>query len=232
MRSADTTAPGGPTTLYHRRHAKQQRGKTVGHLGPAVVLVWGIGPVLLGKEKITALLALEIVVGALYLVLMVRELLHLRHNPFHRERVAWLELAAAAILFLEGYHIWHRHHEADALSGVHRVHVLPWLYAAVAVLYIIMAFRMREVDARRFLHLHADGFAVRTQRLGSAHHLRWADVLAVEAAGAADVLVHRAGGQLQRISFADLHEGPSHRDRLLAHYQSAVKREQQPAAGQ
>jgi len=226
MSSATPTTSTGPTTLYHRRHAKQQRGKAMGHLGPAVVLVWGLAPVVLGQERITGLLALEIAIGALYLVLMVRELLHLRHNPFHRERVAWLELAAAAILLLEGYHIWHRHHEAEALSGVHRVHVLPWLYAAVAVVYVVLAFRVKDLEARRFLHLRPDGFAVRTSYLSAAHDLRWADVLSVEPAGAADLLVHRANGELQRISFADLHDGPAHRDRVLAHYQSIVGGEQ------
>ena len=207
----------GPVTLYHRRHARQQRGKTLGHLVPAVVLLMAVSPVLQGREPLTLLVALEFLVGAAYLVLMVRELLHLRHNPFHRERVAWLELAAAGILALESYHIWHRHHEAELASGIHKVHFLPWIYGATAIAFVVMAFRMKQLDGRRFLHLHPEGFAVRTSRLGAAHKLRWADVAAVEPAGSADVLVHHVDGQTHRISFADLLDGPAHRDSLLAH---------------
>lgn len=85
----------GRTILYHRRHARQKAAKTFGHFGPAVVLLVGMGPVLPRREAFTPLLGLEVVVGAAYLVLMARELLHLRHNPHHSEPVAWLELAAA-----------------------------------------------------------------------------------------------------------------------------------------
>lgn len=217
MNTAAPTATEGPVTLYHRRHAKQQVAKAIGHIGPAIVLLLGISSILSGQEPLTLLAGLEVAVGALYLLLLVRELRHLRHNPFHREPVAWLELAAAAILALESYHIWHRHHAAEAITGVHKVHMLPWLYAAVAVVYVVMAFRMRQIDGRRYLHLHPEGFAVRTNGLTRAHDLRWADVAAVEPAGAADVLVRRHDGQTHRISFADLHNGAAHRDELLAH---------------
>ena len=148
---------------------------------------------------------------------MVRELLHLRHNPFHREPVAWLELAAAGILALESYHIWHRHHEAELAGAPHRTHVLPWLYAGVALMYVGLAFRLNKLTDRQFMHLRPNGFAVRTQRLGPAHELTWADLAAVVAEGPADAVVHRSDGQKQRISFAHLHEGAAHRDRLLAH---------------
>ncbi|MBF9144229.1 hypothetical protein [Hymenobacter properus] len=207
----------GRTTLYHRRHAKQQVGKSLGHMAPALVLFFGVVPILTGAEPFTLLAGLEIAVGAAYLVLMVRELLHLRHNPFHREPVAWLELAAAGILALESYHIWHRHHEAELAGAPHRLHVLPWLYAAVALMYVGLAFRLSQLTDRTFLHLHAGGFAVRTQRLGPAHELTWADVAAVEPDGPADALVHRTNGEKHRISFANTHDGAAHRDRLLAH---------------
>lgn len=213
------------TTLYHRRHARQQVGKTFGHFGPAVVLLLAITPVLSGAEPFTVMLGLEVAVGAAYLVLMVRELLHLRHNPFHREPVAWLELAAAAVLALESYHIWHRHHEAELAGKPHKTLILPALYAAVALMFVVMAFRMKQMDNRRFLHLHPDGFALRTTRLGASTELRWADIAAVEPAGAADLLVHTHAGPARRISFAEMHNGAAHRDRLLAHYQSAVSRE-------
>lgn len=91
MNTVIPPASEGPLTLYHRRHAKQQRGKTAGHLGAAVVLVLGVvlgvAPILSGAESLTLLVGVEVLVGAAYLVLMVRELLHLRHHPFHRERV-------------------------------------------------------------------------------------------------------------------------------------------------
>ncbi|MFD2718577.1 hypothetical protein ACFST9_07610 [Hymenobacter monticola] len=83
-----TPAVEGRTTLYHRRHAKQQVGKSLGHVAPALVLFFGVVPILTGAEHFTLLGALEIAVGAAYLVLMVREMRHLRHNPFHREPMA------------------------------------------------------------------------------------------------------------------------------------------------
>jgi hypothetical protein len=223
MNTAPPSAAEGPTTLFHRRHAKQQVGKSLGHFGPAVVLLFGIAPVLAGEERLTVLLGLEVLIGAAYLTLMVRELRHLRHDPFHRENVAWLELAAAAILALESYHIWHRHHEAERAGAPHRVHVLPWLYAAIACLFVVLAFRMRHLQNRRFLHLHPEGFGVRTALLARAQELRWADVSAVEAVGPADVLVRHPNGQTRRISFENLADGPAHRDRLLAHWQEAAR---------
>lgn len=226
MNTAASPAAEGRTVLYHRRHAKQQRGKIFGHLAPAVVLVTGLAPVLTGAEPLTALLALEVAVGAAYLLLMVRELRQLRHDPFHRERVAWLELAAAGILAFESYHSWHRHHAADAAAGLHRVHLLPWVYAALAGVYVALAFRLKQLDGCRFLHLRPDGFAVRTTRLGPAHDLRWADLAAAEPAEPTDVLLRRPDGRTHRISFAHLHDGAAHRDRLLAHYQLAVNSEQ------
>ncbi|MBH8570941.1 hypothetical protein KB206_18765 [Microvirga sp. STS02] len=222
MDTAAAPAAEGRTTLYHRRHAWQQRAKTLGHVGPALVLLFAVQPVLAGEEAFTPLVVLEFAVGAAYLVLMVRELLHLRHNPFHQERVAWLELASAAILAIESYHIWHRHHAAHLARGVHRLHMLPWIYAALAVVYVVLAFRMKQMAGRRFLHLRPEGFAARTKPLGRAHELRWADLAAAEPAGPADVLLHRHDGQTHRISFADLHDGPAHRDRLLAHAAQAL----------
>ncbi|WP_460557082.1 hypothetical protein [Hymenobacter daeguensis] len=212
-------AAGEPVTLYHRRHARQQVAKAIGHVGPAVLLLLGIMPMLTGGERLTLISGLEIAIGALYIGLMVRELRHLRHNPFHQERVAWLELAAAAILAMESYHIWHRHHAAELAGAPPRVHTLPWLYAALAVGYVVLAFRLHKLSGRRFLHLHAEGFAVRTRHLSPAHHLRWADIAAVEPEGAADVLVRRPDGRTHRVSFASVHEGAAHRDRLLAHAQ-------------
>ena len=217
MNAPDLPAAEGRTTLYHRRHANMQRAKSLGHVGPAIVLLFAVSSVLAGREPFTLLVALEFLVGAAYLTFMVRELRHLRHNPFHREPVAWLELAAAGILALESYHIWHRHHEAELASGVHKVHFLPWIYAALAVAYVVMAFRLPQMDGRRFLHLHADGFALRTKRLGRSCELSWADIAHVEPAGLADLLVHRRDGEHQRLSFAGLHDGASHRDRLLGH---------------
>jgi len=226
---ASSAAVQGPITLYHRRHGKQQVAKAIGHVGPAVLLLLGVAPILTGEESITLLSGLEVVIGAIYLALMVRELRHLRHNPFHRERVAWLELAAAAILAMESYHIWHRHHEAELAGAPHRVHTLPWLYAALAVVYVVLAFRMRQMDAHRFLHLHPEGFAVRTKGMRQAHRLHWADITTVESEGSADVLVHRADGQTHRISFANVHDGLEHRARLLEHVQQQLSPVAPPA---
>ncbi|MBO2008188.1 hypothetical protein [Hymenobacter negativus] len=212
-----TEAAEGPTILYHRRHARQQVAKAIGHVGPAVLFLLGVMPILLGEEHISLMSGLEIAIGALYLVLMVRELRHLRHNPFHRERVAWLELAAAAILAMESYHIWHRHHEAELAGAPHRLHTLPWLYAVLAVVYVVLAFRMHKLGSRRFLHLHSEGFAVRTKHLAPVQELRWADIATVAPDGPAGVLVCQPNGREYRISFASVHDGAAHRDRLLAH---------------
>lgn len=222
MNTAASATAEGRTTLYHRRHARQQVSKSFGHFGPAVVLLFGIAPVLSGDESFTFLRALEVLIGAAYLGLMVREWLHLRHNPHHREPVAWLELAAAGILALESYHIWHRHHEAELAGKPHKTLILPVLYAAVAVMFVVMAFRMKQMDGRRFLHLHPDGFALRTTRLGASTSLSWADIAAVEPDGEANLLVHQSDGKMRRISFAELHDGPVHRDRLLEHARQAL----------
>jgi hypothetical protein len=216
----------GPVPLYHRRHARQQVAKAIGHVGPAVLFLLGVMPILTGEEHLTLVSGLEVAIGAVYLVLMVRELRHLRHNPFHQEKVAWLELAAAAILAMESYHIWHRHHEAELAGASHRLHTLPWLYAALAVVYVVLAFRLHKLSGRRFLHLHAEGFAVRTQHLSPAHNLRWVDIATVEPEGAADVLVRRSDGLTYRVSFASVHDGAAHRDRLLAH----VRQQQLPVS--
>lgn len=212
------------TTLFHRRHTRRQFAKTLGHLAPALVLVGGLGPLLSGEESLTVLRAVELLVGTAYLVLMVREIWHLRHNPFHQEAVAWLELAAAGILAIESYHLWHRHHEAELAGAPARFHALPWLYGAVALVYVVLAFRMRQLATRLYLHLHKDGFAVRTGRFGRAHNLSWADIASVEEAGKSGVLVRRTDGEEHRIVFDSLLDGEAHRDRLLAHLRKAMNR--------
>ena len=127
-------------------------------LCPLSCWVSGLLPLLLGTERLTLLLLLEVLVGGCYLVLMARELRHLRHPMPHHEPIAWLELAAAGILALEGYHIWHRHHEHNVAAGTHTLHVLPWLYALAAGLFVGLAFGANRLLERRFLHLHPAGF--------------------------------------------------------------------------
>jgi hypothetical protein len=173
--------------------------------------------VITGAERLSWITGAEFVVGAAYLVLMVREFRHLRHNPHHQEPVAWLEIAAAGILALEGYHIWHRHHEADALRGTHTFHALPYVYWALAVVYLGLAFGLKRLLARRHLHLHPEGFSGRTHPFRPAFRFNWADIASAEAAGPADLVVRRTNGRQHRFSFASLHDGPAHRDRLLAH---------------
>lgn len=210
------------TTLFQRRHLRRQVAKSLGHLMPAIVLVLAVMPILSGKEPFSLLVGLEIIVGLAYLGLMVRELLSLRHNPFHTERVAWLELAAAAILFIESYHIWHRHHEAELAGAPPRFHALPWVYAAVGVAYVVLAFRMQQLTTRTYLHLHAGGFAVRTGRFGKEHNLNWSDIASAKPDGATGVVVRHTDGKEHRIVFDGLHDGPAHRDRLLAHLRKSI----------
>ncbi|MCB2411211.1 hypothetical protein [Hymenobacter lucidus] len=205
-------------TLYDHRHARRQRGKALSHIVPALVLLTTALGAITGAEKLTAVTVLEFVVGAAYLILLVRELRQLRRHAHHQERVAWLELAAAGILALEGYHILHRHHEADVARGVHTFHVLPYLYFGLALVFVVLAFNLYRINQRRHLHLHAEGFGGRVGLLSRAFQYRWADVDRVEARGAADVLVHHTNGQQELISFARLHNGPAYRDQLVAHF--------------
>lgn len=211
-----TNPASGPAyiQLYHRQHARRQRGKALSHVVPALVLLGSLFGLLSG-EPFTWVQAAEIGVGAAYLILLVRELRHLRRHP--HEAVAWLELAAAGILALEGYHIWHRHHQADVALGQHRGHVLPWLYGSLALGYVWLAFNAGKLLRRRYLHLHAEGFSGRLHPFGRRFAYRWDEVAAVEPVGAADVLIRRSDGRTQRLSFAPLHEGAALRERLLRH---------------
>lgn len=208
---------GGRTTLFHRQHARRQRGKTLVHLTPALLLVFNALAVIGGEEPLSWVTGLEFAVGAAYLILMVRELRQLRHHAHHLENVAWLELAAAAILALEGYHIWHRHHEAEAHTGYHQFHVLPYLYWTLTLVFVGMAFGVARLLQRRHLHLHADGFTGRLHPLRPRFQYDIAELAAAEPAGLADLLLTRTNGSRQRLSFEALHDGAAHRDRLLAH---------------
>lgn len=209
-------------TLYERRHARRQRAKGLMHLTPALVLLTSMLGVLGGEEPFSPLIMLELVVGLTYIVLLVLELRHLGRGHLHPGRVAWLELAAAGILALEGYHIMHRHHLAEAAGGPHRLHVLPWLYFTLAVFYATMAFWLPRLVERRHLRLHEAGFEGRVHQLHPRFSFRWAEVASVEPSGAADVEVHLKDGTTQRISFAKTHDGPAHRDQLLTHARLAL----------
>lgn len=208
----------GPVILYNKRRALQERAKGLSHLVPAMVLLGGLLAVLSGHEPLTLLIGIEVLVGVAYIGLLVREMLLLkRHGITHHEKVAWLELAAAGILGLEGYHIWHRHHETALRTGVHKVHILPWLYFGVSIWYVVMAFGMARLHERRFLHLHAAGFEGRMHPFRRRFQFHWKDVVRVEPDGPADAVVHLANGRQHRLSFTDMHDGAAHRDRLLAH---------------
>ena len=209
----------GPIILYHKRRARIERAKGLSHVVPALVLFSGVLGVVTGKEPFTLLLGLEVLVGAAYIVLLVREIQHTRQHPNHHEQVAWLELAAAGIFAIEGYHIWHRHHEAALRTGEHEFHVLPWLYGALAVWYVAMAFGLARIYARRHLHLHTEGFSGRMHPFRRGFSYTWAEIDRLEPSGPTDVLVHHSNGQQQKISFANVQDGPAMRDKLLAHGQ-------------
>ena len=218
----DAHLPGPPadgqrTQLYSRRHTRQQRGKALGHFVPALVLVSGISALFTGEEALTPLLGLEVTVGAIYLLLMVRELRHLRHATPHHEQVAWLELAAASIIGLEGYHLWHRHHAAELAGAPHRLHLLPWLCAALAVFYVGLAFSQARLAARRYLHLHPEGFGMRTRLLSPVQEARWDQMVAAELLSPTTALLHFADGRQQQLAFDHLHDGSAHCARLVAH---------------
>lgn len=213
----------GHTLLYDKRHALRQRARGLSHLMPAVVLLSSILKVISGEVPLSALVIIELVVGAAYVILLVQELRHLSRGHLHPGKIAWLEIAAGGVLALEGYHIMHRHHVVEAAGAPQRFHVLPWLYFALAVVYVAMAFWLPRVLQRRHLHLHDAGFGGRLHPLGRGFSFAWEDVTSVEAIGPADVLVHLTDGTEKRISFAKMHDGPAHRDRLLAHVTEKFK---------
>jgi hypothetical protein len=210
----------GPIILYHKRRARIERAKGLSHLVPAAVLLSGVFGVVTGREPFTLLLGLEVLVGVAYILLLLREIQHTRHHPNQHEPIAWLELAAAGILALEGYHIWHRHHETFLRTGEHKFHVLPWVYATLAVWYVGMTFGIGRIYERRHLHLHAEGFSGRLQPFGQRFAYTWSEVDRLEPSGPTDVLVHHSNGQQQKISFANVQNGPAMRDQLLAHEQT------------
>ncbi|OUJ67401.1 hypothetical protein BXP70_28850 [Hymenobacter crusticola] len=180
----------------------------------------GVTPLASGKEALTLLTSLEVIVGLTYLVLMVRELRHLHHYPFQQPRIAWLELAAAAILALESYHLWHRHHAAELAGAPHRTHLLPWLYALVALLYVVLAFSFQALTQRRYLQLQADGFAIRTGLFSSVHQVCWAELTALEPVDPSAVRLRYRDGHEQLLTFAGFQQGVGHRNRLLSYAQS------------
>jgi hypothetical protein len=198
----------------------RQRAKGLAHLAPALVLLSSaLG--YFGGEPFTWLTVAEITVGAAYVLLLVRELRHLRRHPHHRERVAWLELAAAGILWLEGYHIWHRHHEAQLAGAPERFHALPWVYAATGLAFVLLAFQMRRLDERRFLELRPDGFSLRIKPFGMVQHVSWGEVTEITPVNDADLLLRMHHGGQKRLAFGQLHDGPELRRRLLAHAAAA-----------
>ena len=182
--------------LPHRRHAVRQRAKALSHVVPALVLVQAGAAAFSGSEQLSVRL-LELVIGTAYLVLLVREWRHLRHPPTGAppHGPAWLELAAAGILALEGYHIWHRHHEAELAGAPHRVHYLPWLYAVLALVYVGLTFGAGRLARRQGLHFTADGFWLRLRPLGRVQRVHWAALRAITpAASGPDLLLHALGG--------------------------------------
>ncbi|QNH63443.1 hypothetical protein [Hymenobacter sediminicola] len=213
----NTLSSTGHTTLYHKRRARMERAKGLSHLFPAIVLLGGAVSILTGRESFTVLAGVELAVGAAYLLLLAREWRHLGQHPAHHERVAWLELAAAGILALEGYHIWHRHHEKELQTGEHRFHVLPWVYWVVAGWYVLLAFGLAHIYKRRHLHLHAHGFSGRLHPFRRKFAYNWADIAKLETVGEEDVVVYGAGGERHVISFAHIQDGAVHRNRLSEH---------------
>lgn len=214
------------TTLYHKRRIRMERAKGLSHLVPAFVLLSSLLGVVSGREPFTWLTGLEVLVGAAYVVLLVREVQHSRHHgPTHHEPIAWLELAAAGILGLEGYHIWHQHHETALRTGHEQFHVLPWLYFALALWYVVLTFTLARLYERRRLHLHPAGFAVRLHPFRKLQAFAWSEIARLEPQGTAGVLVHYHDGRQKRLSFNSIHDGPAHRDRLLAHAAATMKKE-------
>lgn len=219
----------GKITLFPQQHVRRQVGKAVGHLFPAVILVVGVIPLFSGTEPPTLLAWVEVIAGFTYLVLMGQELRHLRQAPFHQQRIAWLELAAAAILALESYHLWHRHHEAERAGAPPRLHLLPWVYAVVAALYVVLAFCFSTLIQRRYVQLSADGFAVRTSLFAPVQQVQWAHLAAIEPVSQSGLRLHYTTGQTTSLSFEGFQDAVAHRDRLLQHVQTALGSELGPA---
>lgn len=222
-------APAAPAfehhPLHHRRHAIRQRTKALSHLVPALVLVQGaVGA--LSSGALEWVRGLELAVGLAYVGLLIREMIHLRRHPTGavHHGPEWLELAAAGILALEGYHIWHRHHEAELAGEPHRTHYLPWLYAALALVYVGLAFGAGRLATRQGLHFTADGFWMRLLPISQVRRVQWADLQAVTIApNATDLLLHpRGGGLPQLLKLSPYHNAEVLRERIMAHAAQAL----------
>ena len=207
--------------LRHHRHTRRKVGRGLSHLMPAVLLVTSTMRALAEHGPLGIARIIEFVVGAAYIGLLVRELRQLRAGAAHHGRVAWLEVAAAGILALEGYHIWHRHHEAQLHGAPERFHLLPWLYWGLALVYLALAFGLISISRRQYLRLEPDGFSGRLRPFGRAFSLRWAELAEVVPVGAADLRVRLKNGRERRLSLTHLHEGARYRDEVVAHARQA-----------
>ena len=215
--------------LHHRRLAMRQRVKALNHLVPALVLMQGAFEAFYGGE-LSWMRGLELAVGAAYLVLLIRELRHLRRHPTGtvHHGPEWLEVAAAGILALESYHSWHRHHEAELVSGIHRTHYLPWVYGALALVYLGLAFGAGRLARRQGLHFTKEGFWMRLLPISRARRVQWANFQAITVApNSIDLLLHpRPDGPPQLLKLSPYHNADVLRERILAHYQQAMSSEQ------
>ncbi|MGY3087840.1 hypothetical protein ACVWYF_000866 [Hymenobacter sp. UYAg731] len=211
--------------LHHRRLAVRQRVKALNHLVPALVLVQGAFEAFYGGT-LSWIRGLEMAVGATYLVLLAREMRHLRCHPTGtvHHGPEWLEVAAAGILALASYHSWHRHHEAELASGIHRTHYLPWVYGVLALVYLGLAFGAGRLARRQGLHFTEEGFWMRLLPISRVRRVQWADLQAVTIApNATDLLLHpRDGGPPQLLKLSPYHNGDTLRERLLAHAAQAL----------
>ena len=209
--------------LLTERSARRERFKGLNHLVPAVVLVQGATDAITHHDVNWAR-GLELALGMVFVVLLVRHWYAVRHRPTgpappHRPEPhgpEWLELAAGGILAMEGYHLWLR---PALVAATHKFHVLPWLYGAVAIWYVLMAFHRARPSSRRSLCITPAGFWLRRSVLGRAHRVPWAGLRALAPVGEGpDLLLYPLdGGQPQPLALHQYLNGSWLSEQLLAH---------------
>jgi len=156
--------------IVHSRMAERvKRGQTVQHVLAALLLaIAAIGHLQSPDSHAVVLPALEIAASAALIIAAIREKLRHSRGAGH-DKVAWLELAGAAMGFVEAFQrVQERQHH-------HRSFLV--LSFVQPVILLLFAFFDARVWSKRYLKLDDDGFEIRLRRW--RRRVRWEDVRSV-----------------------------------------------------
>ncbi|MEA2166172.1 MAG: hypothetical protein QOK37_4299 [Thermoanaerobaculia bacterium] len=153
--------------IVHSRAAERvKRGQTVQHvLGALLLASAAFGHLQSLHGRGIVLPALEIAASAALIIAAIREKVRHARGAGH-EKVAWIELAGAAMGFVEAAHrVQERAH-----------HHLSFLVLSFVPPFILLAFAFFDtrVWSKRYLKLDDDGFEIRLRRW--KRRIGWSDV--------------------------------------------------------